>query len=412
MSKDRLLCSRVLLRASLRTKLLLLVACSAAAVVGCTKLTHMQDVADAPARRVLLKNLSEQVILPVYEDFADKAAQLQTALQDHVDVHTDSTRFQAQAVLRAALLAWEQAEVYQIGPAAEISSFNPGSAGLRSEIYAWDNDDPCVVDRGLIQKLYESDDFAKGVYFYGRGLGAIERLLFDLSTNTACAATDKIATPDAWQELVDGDLEDRRARYALRCAEIISDRAQTLVSAFRDDFMPELVNAGAGSRTFASTQEALNTVTNALFYVDVEVRDLKVGWPIGHSMECMDKPCSTEVAFGGFSREAILANLDALEAVFVGAPPDDARGDAMWGLSDLLRSVQAGSTADEIEGLIDAAQAAVKGLGERFDDTPRDPSVHGAAAFDALQALSDGLKTEFLQKLGLNPPMRAAGDND
>jgi hypothetical protein len=128
-------------------------------------------------------------------------------------------------------------------------------------------------------------------------------------------------------------------------------------------------------------------------------------------MACMDTPCATEHPWAGLSRDAIKANLEALQAMFEGAPPAE-RGAALWGLSDLLRSVDAGPTADEIEGLIKDALSAVDGIGPRFDEAPRDPSLHAAEAFDALQALADALNTEFLQKLALSPPMRASGDND
>lgn len=407
-------CSRLLSKSALKSRGALVAALLGVSALSahCVKVESKGDVADAPARRTLLKNLSEQVILPAYEDFAKKAALLETALTDHADANTDSTRAQAQTNFRAAMLAWERVEMLQIGPAAEISNFNPGSSGLRAEIYAWDKDDPCVVDRGLVRKTYESSDFAKDVYYYGRGLGAIERLLYDAGTATACADSDRIATPDAWQELVDSDLEERRAKYALACVEVINARAKQLVSEFRDEFMPELVNAGAGARLFDRTQEALNTVTNALFYVDVEVRDLKLGGPLGRTMACMDATCLTEHPWAGLSRESIKANLEALQAMFEGAPPDGERGDALWGLSDLLRSVDAGATADEIEGLIKDALSAVDGIGARFDEAPRDPAAHGDGAFDALQALADALNTEFLQKLALSPPMRASGDND
>jgi predicted lipoprotein len=390
-----------------------LLTCLLLASVSCTKVERRADVADAPARRALLKNLSERVILPAYESFSDSAATLQAAVDAYASVQTASTRFQAQAIFREAMLAWQQAELFQVGPAANVSNFNPGSAGLRAEIYAWDKDDACVVDRGLVKQVYESDDFTKDVYFYGRGLGALERLLFDESDATACAASDRVATPEAWRELVEsGELEARRARYALRVSEVVHARAQELVEAFRDDFMPELISAGSGSRLFDRTQEALNALTNALFYVDVELRDLKVGGPLGRTLACMDEPCATEHHYAQLSSEAMVANLTALKLAFVGAPPDDERGDALWGLSDLLRSVDAAATADQIEALIEAALRAVKALGSHFDEAPRDRNLPGDAAFTALQELADALNTEFLQKLALSPPMRASGDND
>jgi ferritin-like metal-binding protein YciE len=82
------------------------------------------------------------------------------------------------------------------------------------------------------------------------------------------------------------------------------------------------------------------------------------------------------------------------------------------GLNDLLVSVGAESLVKSIDDAISEAEGAVEKVEPNFEQASRAPDAAMSQAFDALQALADLLKTEFLQKLALNPPMRASGDND
>ncbi|HEX6242173.1 MAG TPA: imelysin family protein [Polyangiales bacterium] len=380
---------------------------------ACTEKSKPADVADADQRRELLANLGEHVLLTTYRDFAGRAEGLERALNAYAEALDDETRNAAQAALRDALLSWERAEVYQVGPAADVTNFNPGARGLRAEIYAWQDANPCAVDRGLVNGMHESDDFEGDVYAYARDLSAIERLLFDGSTATACAASDRVVTPAAWQALVESDLTQRRARFAVRAGAVVREKADALVSEFEHEFLPQLAQAGAGSKLFDRTQEALNALTNALFYLDYDVRDMKLGGPLGHTMACSNVACPTELPHSKLSKRAVRENLLAFRAVFQGHLPDAAAPDStLAGLNDLLASVGAQQLADEIDAAVTEALEAVDAVEPDFEAASRAEGGELARAFDALQALADLLKTEFLQKLALNEPMRASGDND
>lgn len=384
------------------------------ALGSCSPKEPVSDAADAPARRVLLQNLGERVILASYRTFAERAQQLVEATQAYADAPSSETRTVAQSTFAEAMLAWERAEVYQVGPAADVSNLNPGSGGLRREIYAWNDIQPCVVDRGLASKVYEDvEGFGDAVYQYARGLSAIERLLFDDGVVTACLPSDKVLTPAIWQALVDGDLEQRRAAYAATASKLLVTRAATLVQRFEQQFLPALRDAGDGSKLFDTTQDALNALTNALFYVDYFTRDKKLGEPLGLTMSCSgDSACGTELPYSRLSRQAIVANLEALREAFVGSPPETGGTGEMQGLSDLLRSVDAGALADDLERLIGAAIAATEAIGGSLEAASRDEGAPARAAYDALQAVCDRLKTDFLLKLSLSAPVRPAGDND
>jgi len=382
---------------------------------SCTaKQATEKEPADAPARRALMHNLAERVILASYRDFAGAAQTLMEASDAYAGEPSAQTRSAAQAAFSGAVLAWERAELFQVGPAADVSNLNPGSAGLRREIYAWNDVQPCVVDRGLASKVYEDvAGFGDNVYQYARGLSAIERLLFDDGTETACLPSDKVLTPAAWQALVDSDLSQRRASYAATASKLVLARANTLVKSFRDDFIPQLDDAGKGGKLFDTTQDGLNALTNALFYVDYFTRDRKLGEPLGVTTMCTgDSACATELPYAHLSKQAIVKNLEALRDAFRGLPPEGDTSEAMWGLSDLLRSVDAASVAGDIEWLIDEALADVEAIEGSLEAAPKSAGSHAMQAFDALQALCDRLNSDFLLKLSLNAPVRPAGDND
>jgi predicted lipoprotein len=380
---------------------------------ACGEEEQAGDAADADQRRELLANLGERVVLETYRSFAERAEALQNALDAYAEDTSADARTAAQDAFRDALLVWERAEVYQVGPAADITNFNPGAGGYRGEIYVWQDANPCAIDRGLVNRAYESEDFEGEVYAYARDLSAIERLLFDDTTTTTCPATDRVVTPAAWEALVDGDLRERRARYAARAAQTVHDKATALVSAFEDEFLPQLAQAGAGSKLFDRTQEALNALTNGLFYLDFDVRDMKLGEPLGHSMDCSNGACPTELPHSKLSKAAVRENLVAFRALFQGHLPDESAPDLpLAGLNDLLGSVGADDLADRIDAAISTALEAVDAVEPSFEGASRSQDGEFAQAYAALEALADLLKTEFLQKLALNEPMRASGDND
>lgn len=373
-----------------------------------------KDVADAAARRSLLKTLGEDVMLASYREFETRAQALSAAADGYASEPNESTRSAAQAAFREAMLAWERSEPFQVGPAADVTNLNPGSQGFRREIYAYPDAQHCVVDRGLANKTYEDEaGFGDAVFYYARGLSVIERLLFDTSNSTACAATDKVLTPEMWQALVDSDLTQRRARYVQVASHLVATRAHELVETFSSGFLQELSRAGSGSKLFPLTQDALNALTDSLFYIDYVTRDKKLGEPLGLTMMCTGAgACPTELPHSRLSKQAIHENLVGLRACFVGASGAAQSDGQMRGLSDLLRSIGADAVATDIEAGIDTALQAVEAIEGSLESAPHGSDSAARHAYDALQNLSDRLHTDFLLKLSLNPPTRPAGDND
>jgi predicted lipoprotein len=287
--------------------------------------------------------------------------------------------------------------------------------GLRNEIYAWPDSFPCGLDRVLVSKQYEDLATLRAeTYFNARGLGALEALLFEERTTTACGADDSTVTPAAWSALVAGDLTKRRALYARTLATDVRINAENVVKVWKSSFFKELTTAGAGSKLFATTGEAINALSDGLFYLDTETKDMKVGDPGGFTMVCLDKPCPEKVEhpFARVSKASIGANLEAFRDLFRGAAPATKSDGKMHGLRDLLISRSRKDIADEMDKLLDDALVQANMIGSSLEEAllKKDPQVHKAYA--AMQALAARLKSDYLSTLDLRAPMHAAGDND
>jgi predicted lipoprotein len=383
---------------------------------GCEK-TAKKDAADAPARRQLLENLGERVFLPTFERFVARARALEASTKVYAASLSDGDRKAARASWNAAMAAWQRAELMQVGPSAIAADSVAGGKGLRNEIYSWPDVFACGLDRVLVTKQY--NDLAtlrEATYFNARGLAALESLLYDERITTDCKSDDSTVTPAAWAELVAGDLAQRRADYAQTLALDVRTNAEALVSAWKvkGGFLDELRSAGDGSKLFPSTHDAISAVSDVLFYLDTETKDMKVGVPAGQNMTCMETPCPERVEHphARVSKSSLIANVEAFAEVFRGLPPSEGRGDQMWGMRDLLIAESAQPLADEMDRLIDDAVAKTTMIPGSFEDAvaAKHPSV--VATYKALSELTGLLKSQYIMVLDVRVPMHAAGDND
>ncbi len=386
-----------------------LVLCSA---TSCTEQDKaFKDVPDAAARRELFKNLADRVIAPTYADFTKAAGVLAKATSAYAGSVSEADLEAAQAGFAGAMLIWQRAEVFQVGPSASVTNSAPGAQGLRQEIYAWATVSRCGISRALVDKSYAEPKAFAELSQSVRGLGTLEILLFDDSTDSGCAKTNSIVSSGAWDKLGTAELAKRRALYAKSAAADLVSRATNLEKAWRS-FTAELASAGNGSELFEGTQDALNALTDALFYIDTETKDMKLARPLGIDGSCAGATCLAlvEHPYAKISKASILANLEAFRDVFRGLPPAS-RGTAMWGLKDLLLSISADKLAKNMDARIDSTLAALADI-ESLETALEMSDAKPMRAYIELQTLTDLLKTQFIAVLSLKAPMSASGDND
>jgi predicted lipoprotein len=271
----------------------------------------------------------------------------------------------------------------------------------------------CLIEQKLTSRGYaDGTDFA-ATPITAKGLAALEYLLFYEGTDNACASNVSINTSGAWAALGEAELRARKAAYAAVIATDVARRADALANAWApsgENFADSLKTAGRGSTVYGTDQMALNAVSDALFYIESETKDMKVAFALGLG-SCGSRPCplSTESPYARVSAAHAVSNIAAFDELLTGRPV------GRTGFVGLLDSVGARELADKLQADVDEAQTAAAELSaDAFENARDDEAVKGKVArvHEALRMLAIDLKSQFLSLLDLELPKRVEGDND
>lgn len=356
-------------------------------------------------RAVLLQSFG-QCTLDRYRKAQLAATELQRATESFATTPSEATRATARAAFVKAMDAWQEAELLRYGPAADFLTL--GGKGLRDSIYAWPDVNRCLIDTQLVGKTYEGAGFATTAVST-RGLAALEYLLFYGGTDNGCGAQSAINASGSWAALSVDELLRRKATYARVAAAEIEQRSRELIAAWEPSgFLAQLTSAGRGSTLFPTQQTAISAVAEAVFYLDTEVKDLKLATPLGLK-SCASASCpeSFESPWADRSRPHLRSNLAGLRVLLQGC---EAGGGL--GFDDLLEAVGAPLLAAQLEtdlAAVDAALAAVPGDSLKQALASDRPSVE--RVYEAVKELTDFLKLEFSMALAITSK-RVEGDHD
>ncbi|MDX2086618.1 MAG: imelysin family protein [Kofleriaceae bacterium] len=358
---------------------------------------------DAPEdgfdRAALLTHLAKNVLLPMQTTFAERAAALPAAIEAHCNAldggDGSSTLEPARIAFGMAVDAWQKADAVIVGPAAA------DMLTLRGRIYGWPNSSPCEIDRDVASRWADPSSYNIETEFVStRSLTAIEFLLWPPTNNHNC-----FDIPVGWNDL-GANLPRARCRLAHAIAVDVAAQAQTLAHAWKDGYADELA-------TSANGQEALNHISDGMFYVDKMVKDMKLGEAAGIAINACDvvqEPCPREVElrFSDRSSFAIRANLVALREVFSGKT---ATMDGL-GFDDWLAFANQAELSTRMLQTLDDAIADANALPDSFLDALTTRYAEVAALHGSVKLFTDDLKSQFLTVLALEIPNDVATDND
>lgn len=372
--------------------------------------TSRPDAAsDGFDRTALLTHFANDVLLPMQETFAARAAEMPSAIAAHCDAldagEPGTTLADARAAVEAAIDAWQHADAVLVGPAAMDQKT------LRSLIYSWPNLSACEVDRDVVERWNDPASYdVSRVLPNARSLTAIEFLLYPPGTNHNC-----VTSPPGWDAL-GANLPRARCRLAHAIAVDVAAQGATLEAAWRADggnYVGELANAGKSGSSIPSAQAGINLVSDGIFYIDKMVKDMKLGEAAGISVNACDavqEPCLREVELRYADRAtiAIRANLAAVRQVFTG----DAPAGEGPGFDDFLITLGHQELADRMLANLDDAIAKADALPDSFLTALQSNYSDVVATHAAVKAFTDDLKSQFLTVLALEIPDDVAADND
>lgn len=319
-----------------------------------------------------------------------------------------SPNAEALGAVRSALgFATERAariEVMRFGPAASAQDDMEHGQGLRDLIYSWPNVSRCRVEEQVIGQAYAEVGFDNLVQvpINSRGLFAIEYLSSYSGTDNVCSPFSIANAGDAWNQLSADELAAIKRKYLAAVAGDVSQRASDLFATWSVGGYDSELLAGEG---YMGIQGALNAVAQGFVYLDVELKDYKLGAPAGlYDMAPVER---AELSFSEGATGLLQQNLLGFRDVYQGCGPT---GDGL-GYDDWLQAVGHSGLADELRVALEDVIAAVGAFPPLSTATEAElRELHAA-----LKRLTDPLKTEFFgagSPLGLSLPAAVEGDTD
>jgi len=335
-----------------------------------------------------------------------KVTELETALTNlstDVDAYcadTSSALTAVKAEFSATMAVVQQLEVMQFGPIGDA----------REDFYIWPSNSICRVDE---QIATSPNAVLSSVNPSRRGLTAVEYLLFESDVAAQCLALSSV---DTWVNTTVPSLADRtqaRCDFAQRIVDDLELKAAALkVDQTAYDF----------SAAFDTLQEGANNISDALFYVDTETKDVKIKAALPQLSSGSFDATKLESLFANISKENIENNLLAAKEIIEGGIDDYLAIKGKQSLATDMVAAIDGALANitEIDGTLDAAIAAADttvsncinlGGNGNYDASSTDLEAYCALQWN-IKIFTDLLKEDFVVALRFSTPSTADGDND
>jgi predicted lipoprotein len=323
-------------------------------------------------RRVLLEGLGEQVFLPRYVEFEERAHDLEREANALCESASDETLGVARDVWWQARAPWKRNETVAFGP------YNPPDS-FGAAIDFW----PCRTT-SVETVLAGTDPIdASLLGAAAKGLPVMEYLLFDPDV-------------DVVAESVSGS---RRCEYVAAVGGGLAADATAMREAWDPavgDFLGELVEAGRGSETYDSIEMALGEVVNRLVYDIEAARGGKLGAPLGNRTAGVPQPESAESRFSGRSIEDVRDSLRGVEEVCFGADVEKAQS-----LVRYLDGIGRDDLGPALREAFDASYAALDQIPEPLTDAVLTDPASVQAAADALDEVQRLIGADVINAMGL-----------
>ncbi len=364
--------------------------------------------ADAPVnfdRRALVRHVAADLLEPAYATFAERAAQLHADIQLHCTTlasggDSEVTGANARITWGGAMDTWELLDAVQVGPVAATDG------QLRSRIYAWPLLAPCTIDQDILKLRNSPASYdVNAVLDNARSMAGLEYLLHHDGTASNCALP-----PPGWETLAASPTDLARARCEL--AAVIAGDVRAHAEQLATTWSPSGGDY-VGQLAALPERDALNMISDGLFYVDRMVKDMKLGESAGiviNSCGTVEEPCLREMEhrFADRGTQALRVNLRALRDVFTGAYG----AEGGLGFDDYLIAVGATDIAARMTANLDATVAAADAVSDSFTAALTTDRASVVAVHISAKTVTDDMKSQFLTVLGLDIPDDVAGDND
>ena len=357
----------------------------------------------------MLTDIADKVIMPNYESsataatsFAADTGSLATYCSAIGTADEATALASAQTEWLAVMAKIQLTEPHAVGPAGANDDT------LRNKVLSYANVDlnTCGLDQSVASQSEE--DF--------------EYLLYNTVMTHSCGS--QITATSGWNDLSETARKTQRCSYAQALATDVATASTAISnswSATGDNYRATFIAEDSAG----SSLQALTDVL--IIHMDKEAKDRKIGIPTGVKAECSSYSCPSliESPYSETSMTNIRNNLVGFREVFNGGDGqglDDLMTDADF--ADIVTSMQT-KISDAIAN-IDAATVSLNDQATAIsDDTTSSACTNAYGSPDTsstdysacsltglLKRITDVLKIEFVNIVGVNLPGSVQSDND
>jgi predicted lipoprotein len=363
---------------------------------------------DVPFSKAGLLKATGDCALSQLEKLRDAAEVLRDVSARWAKDRSDANAASARSAFRAALAQFQRAEGLKIGPVARSSSI--GGLNLGDELYTpFPSLDRCGIDRQLVLGAFSAREVAASSPRQ-RGLSAFEYLTYYVGSDNSCQPANDINANGSWAALGAEEIAQRRADLAAAIAAdvlAVCEEALEAWSPSGGNFYGEITKPGG---KFRNEQIALNTISNAMFYLEIDVKDVKLGRILnrnGTTCQSVTCPEALEAPLSGLSGQNLSDNLVGFRDVFQGC----GAGNRGLGFDDWLAAMNAEGTTERILAGLSEAEAAMAAV-PSLEEALASDKARVTRIYDGVKAVTDRLKGELTSLLSLDGPPGIEGDND
>lgn len=371
----------------------------------------------------MLANYADNLIVPRYQNFQALALLASNdggAFDNYCDsigsVSEANARTEAQRSWRQMMSQWQQTELFIVGPAADNSN------ARRNAILSYASNFPpstCAVDQSVVL-AQEATFEINSRSFNARGLDALEYLLFNDNLNHTCPV--QIVQTQTWNDLDDSVRRRQRCDYAKLVGQDIAEAAGNLTSGWAvtgGNFRTAFVNP-------ANSQTNLENLSDALFYIELETKDTKLGVTTGLNDGCNQVACpaATESPYSETTLMNIRENLVGFR--------DALNGGGGLGFDDIIIAEGFSGVVDDFNNnidlaidLIDTTDSSLLSQSQALLDSGDSTSCENSASnpesvqsvpicslHGIIKRITDSLRIDFVTIVNLDLPDRGQSDND
>ncbi|PVW13093.1 imelysin family protein [Marixanthomonas spongiae] len=340
--------------------------------------TAPDEDTDAFDRKAMLINWADNIIIPAYTAFDDKAEMLLVETQSFTADPTVSNLENLRSVWMAAYLEFQNVSMFEIGKAEMLNYRN------RINVYP--------TNASEIESLIASGnyDFSLPSTVDAQGFPAMDYLLNGLASSNDETVAFYTTNTNA-QNYKD---------YLNALAETISTLTKTVLNDWKGDYRDTFVN-----NTSSSASGAVDKLANDyVFYYEKALRAGKVGIPAG---VFSNDPLPEKVeAFykKNISKQLALKALQATQNFFEGKKFNgSAKGESFKSYLEYLNTIKNGENLGNlISAQFETAKTSLKGLNDNFVLQIETDNPKMLAAYNELQRNVILLKVDMLQAMDIN----------